>query len=468
MKGTKTVGILGGMGPYATAMFFQNILELTPAEKDWDHLRIIIDNNPHIPSRTRAILYGEESPVRRMIESCKKLASYPVQFIVLPSNSACYFLPEVQRKIKPPILSIINIAVEEMQSKYLGVEKVAVVGGMVTYIKESYRESLARKDIHLIKYDEKTQGMIVTLIEKIKLNEAKSVLDGLYLDIIERIKNGNIDGIILACTELTHFRDVDIGIPVVDSSYALAYRTVQIASGKMGMPFDSNKVFDFWSKRAKMLKEKKVTPFQSTLLTSNPEAAEKRDKFEKEKILNVLKKFDHHFNGLALELGCGVGRISELFSKYFQHIDALDYCEEFINVARENSRRRCINNIDYYVSNFKNFSSNKIYDCIISSGLIEYLSDEDFLQLVKMIDNNIKDDGFCFLRESVGVDERLNLHGFYSKTLDWDYNAAYRTSDEICEQFREHGFTVKYEEMTMPPTKEKPETCQKILIFQKQ
>ena len=41
----KVVGILGGMGPYATVMFFQNLLELSPAIKDWDNLRIIIDNN---------------------------------------------------------------------------------------------------------------------------------------------------------------------------------------------------------------------------------------------------------------------------------------------------------------------------------------------------------------------------------------------------------------------------------------
>jgi hypothetical protein len=83
----KRIGILGGMGPYATVIFMKNILDMTDAEKDWEHIHTIVDNNTKIPSRSRAILFNETSPLDGMLESCKKLESYTVDTIVIPCNS---------------------------------------------------------------------------------------------------------------------------------------------------------------------------------------------------------------------------------------------------------------------------------------------------------------------------------------------------------------------------------------------
>lgn len=126
---TKTIGILGGMGPLATALFFKKLVEATPAKKDWEHLRVIIDNDPHIPSRTRHFLYKEESPVPRMIADCQKLAAYPVDFIVIPCNSASYFLPEIQPHITVPILNIMETTARGLASSHPGIRRVAVLGG---------------------------------------------------------------------------------------------------------------------------------------------------------------------------------------------------------------------------------------------------------------------------------------------------------------------------------------------------
>ena len=99
-KNKKTIGILGGMGPYATLMFLKNILSLTKADKDSDHIRTITDSNIDIPSRSRAILFNEVSPLNGMIDSCKKLKNYPVDAIYVPCNSADFWLDEVQKSIK--------------------------------------------------------------------------------------------------------------------------------------------------------------------------------------------------------------------------------------------------------------------------------------------------------------------------------------------------------------------------------
>ena len=91
----KILGILGGMGPLSTSYFFQEILRLTDAKKDSDHLRIIIDNNVDIPSRTRALLYGEESPTKVIHCACLNLKSFGCDYIAVPCNSAHAFFDDV-------------------------------------------------------------------------------------------------------------------------------------------------------------------------------------------------------------------------------------------------------------------------------------------------------------------------------------------------------------------------------------
>ena len=66
-----SIGILGGMGPMATADLFQKIVSLTDAAGDNGHIRLYIDSNASIPDRTAAILDGGEDPLPAMTDSAK-------------------------------------------------------------------------------------------------------------------------------------------------------------------------------------------------------------------------------------------------------------------------------------------------------------------------------------------------------------------------------------------------------------
>jgi len=160
----KTLGVLGGMGPYATLKFYELLLSLTSAEKDSDHLRMILDINPHIPSRSRHQLYGEESPVKGMIESCRKLEAYPVDMIALPCNSACAFLDEVQPEVEIPILNIVEIAVKSLRGHGVLEGPVAVLGGTVTYQRQIYRNFLEKYGMRYVHHAEEEQTTVESLI----------------------------------------------------------------------------------------------------------------------------------------------------------------------------------------------------------------------------------------------------------------------------------------------------------------
>lgn len=189
----KVVGILGGMGPYATLDFFKKILDLTPAKKDWEHLRMIIDNNVKIPSRTRAILYQEKSPVQDITKSINNLAKIGADFVVLPCNSAHFFYEEVITNIKIPWLNMVQII-----SKYIKKDKPLILGGYITVKKKLYSKYI-NNSVYL---DDEENGYVSQIIEEVKLTSKLSNISRKNLfKIISKYKD-KADSIILACTEL--------------------------------------------------------------------------------------------------------------------------------------------------------------------------------------------------------------------------------------------------------------------------
>ena len=85
MNGKKTIGILGGMGPLATADLFEKITLLTKAETDRDHIRVYIDSNTNIPDRTAAILNGGADPVPEMADALKHLEQCGADCVIMPN-----------------------------------------------------------------------------------------------------------------------------------------------------------------------------------------------------------------------------------------------------------------------------------------------------------------------------------------------------------------------------------------------
>jgi len=179
----KTLGILGGMGPWATLNFFEEILKNTEAEKDWDHLHIIIDNNVQIPSRTRALLYNETSPVSAMKDACYNLMRCGCDYIAVPCNSAHYFYDEVVENTNIPWVNMLQV-VSKQVAHY---KTVLVLGGYTTIVKKTYDQYLDNT-IYLDNYD-----MIYDLIESVKVNKHGYK---------KKLKFPEADCVLLACTEL--------------------------------------------------------------------------------------------------------------------------------------------------------------------------------------------------------------------------------------------------------------------------
>ncbi|MBR5369136.1 MAG: amino acid racemase [Lachnospiraceae bacterium] len=96
----KKLGIIGGMGPLATARLFETIVELTKSDSDAGHIRTLIDCNPGIPDRTRAILDGGESPVPEIVKTAKGLITQGAEVLLLACNTSHYYFEEIENALR--------------------------------------------------------------------------------------------------------------------------------------------------------------------------------------------------------------------------------------------------------------------------------------------------------------------------------------------------------------------------------
>jgi aspartate racemase len=228
----KVIGILGGMGPEATADLFHRIIRATPVEKDQDHFRVIIDSNSKILDRTPAILGTGPSPLPLMLDTGWNLVNSGVDFIVIPCNTAHYYHTDLETILNIPVLHMIKLCAEHVKINYPYVERVGLQATDGTIASRLYHEAFAEHNIEVIVPDEDSQKEVMHAIyENIKKGDLASselMLKRVAMNLIEI----GSDVIICGCTEVSLvLHDGDLTIPVVDPLQVLAEETVRLASG---------------------------------------------------------------------------------------------------------------------------------------------------------------------------------------------------------------------------------------------
>ena len=196
----KSIGILGGMGPMATADLFQKIVALTKADSDNGHIRIYIDNNPQIPDRTTAILKGGEDPVPQMLDALRHLEACGADCIVMPCNTAHYFLDRLQPETKIPFISILESTAKACAAAYPGKTAciLATTGTLSTGI---YEKALAQEKVACLLPSESHREILMDSIYRIKGGEQLTD-PAPFQGMLEELQAAGADYFILGCTEL--------------------------------------------------------------------------------------------------------------------------------------------------------------------------------------------------------------------------------------------------------------------------
>lgn len=226
----KIIGILGGMGPEATIDLFYKIIKSTPAGKDQEHLRIIIDNNPKIPDRTAAILGKGEDPLPALQETARNLEKAGADFIIIPCNTAHYFLPLIQESVKIPILNMIEEAAKETQKRIPQIQKVGLLASIGIYESEIYHQQFKKFNIEVISPEEKDKEEVMKAIYAVKAGNLSEGIKRSILKIAQKLIDKGAEVIIAGCTEIPLIlKEGDVSVLLIDPTQVLAKAAVQKA-----------------------------------------------------------------------------------------------------------------------------------------------------------------------------------------------------------------------------------------------
>lgn len=220
----KKLGILGGMGPLCTAMFYQKLVIHTKANKDQDHIPTVIISDPQIPDRTEAILTGKNEDIlfKKVKEDLENLKKQDVSNIAIPCNTMHYYYDTFKEYTSVNIINMVEETLKYCKAKKA--KNVAVLGTLATMncgIYEKYAKNLG---INIIPMDEKIKKFTMDTIYQIK--ETNETNHKEFLSMVEELKNTKVDAIILACTELSLIEDIATYDFVIDAMDVLVYRSI--------------------------------------------------------------------------------------------------------------------------------------------------------------------------------------------------------------------------------------------------
>ena len=226
----KVIGILGGMGPEATADLFIRIIRATPAKRDQDHIRVIIDSNPRIPDRTAAIMGRGPTPLREMMKTAKNLERAGADLIIIPCNTAHYYYEELKRGIRIPVLNIVGLTAQMVRNQFSNIKKVGFIGTTGTIISGIYDQALQKRVIYPPqKLQDKVMEAIYDKIKAGQINEGKDII----IEVATHLIMEGAEIIVCGCTEVSLvLKSVDVPVPVIDPLQILAETAVAEALGK--------------------------------------------------------------------------------------------------------------------------------------------------------------------------------------------------------------------------------------------
>ena len=171
--GKKVIGIIGGMGPLATADLFQKIILHTAAGCDQEHLRVCIDSNTNIPDRTAALLRGGADPVPEMVKSARRLESIGADVLIMPCNTAHNYYHSIEGAVSVPVLHMIALTRDALRAR--GVKCAGLLATDGTVQTGIYQRTFAQSGITLLTPDADGQSAVMDVIYNgVKASEMES------------------------------------------------------------------------------------------------------------------------------------------------------------------------------------------------------------------------------------------------------------------------------------------------------
>ena len=225
------VGVLGGLGPKATAYFMDLVIDNTEANCDQEHINMIVYNHASIPDRTSYILDNScDNPIPYLIRDAKMLETLGCNFLVMPCNTSHFMYDEIQNSISIPLINMPK-EVADVINKDDEIKKVGILATAGTLKAKIYERYLSKEIFYP---SDETNNKVMDLIYN-KVKKGISVDKQEFYEVLEEYFDNDCDALIMGCTELSVIvRDNDLYFDnrIIDSLKVLVDKTIYLAKDK--------------------------------------------------------------------------------------------------------------------------------------------------------------------------------------------------------------------------------------------
>ncbi len=224
------LGILGGMGPEATADLYHQIVRLTPAKADQEHIPTLIYSQPKIPDRMSSIRNNDNKVIPPIVEAVKLLEDGGASFIVIPCNTVHYYYDDMQDAVSIPIIHMIREAVNEVVKNYPDVKKVGLLATTAVIETKLYENELKDEGFQTIPPDDGIiNEKVMKAIYGIKSGVDRQISEDLLAEAGQNVIDKGAELIILGCTEIPlAFNPDRVNVPVVNATKVLAEKAIKM------------------------------------------------------------------------------------------------------------------------------------------------------------------------------------------------------------------------------------------------
>ncbi|NGM19399.1 aspartate/glutamate racemase family protein [Roseomonas stagni] len=196
------LGVLGGMGPLASAQFMLRLTLLTPATRDQDHIPAVLWSDPRVPDRTAARIAGGEDPLPALLRGIRGLEAAGATAIAIPCNTAHGWFEGMQEATRLPILHIVDAAEAELLRQGVTPGPIGLMGTAGTLAMRLYQERLdARGWTCLTPSPEEMDRLVTPGITEVKANNVAAA----YAPLAEAARllvGRGARAVVLGCTEI--------------------------------------------------------------------------------------------------------------------------------------------------------------------------------------------------------------------------------------------------------------------------
>lgn len=222
----KTLGIIGGLGPMATAYLLQLVIEMTDAKTDQEHLDVIVFDRPGTPDRTAYILDPQKpSPLPSMTQTAKTLESLGAGVLCAPCVTSHYFYRELAQSVKIPFVNMVSETAREL--KAAGRKKAGIMATTGTVRTKLFQDAFEAAGLTAVTPDDAGQALVMSLIYD-DIKAGRPADPEKFQKVSELLYGAGCDCIVLGCTELSLVKkDMGLDKRYLDALEVLSKRCVQ-------------------------------------------------------------------------------------------------------------------------------------------------------------------------------------------------------------------------------------------------